>query len=385
MKRKICIITGTRAEYGLLYPVMRLLQNHSELDLSIIVTGMHLLPEFGFTVEEIQTDGFKIDDKVPMFQNNDTVDTMAKSVGNGIIGLTYALRKISPDILVVIADRVEALAGAISGAFMNIPVVHIHGGDVTTGGCIDEPTRHAITRFSHIHLPATELSARRIVKMGEEPWRVHVVGPLGIYAMKNNNYLSKSSLCKKFNLNPEKPIILVMQHPVTTQNKEAEGQMKQTMAALTSLKEQVVIIYPNSDAGGRKIIKVIEQYRVNNFFRIFKNLPYLDFISLMKSSSVIVGNSSSALVEAPFFGVPAVNVGIRQDGRERSDNIIDVPHEKEKILEAIKTALFNEEFRCRVFKSVNPFDTTEDGAQKVVNVLTSVTIDNILLQKRLTF
>jgi UDP-N-acetylglucosamine 2-epimerase (non-hydrolysing)/GDP/UDP-N,N'-diacetylbacillosamine 2-epimerase (hydrolysing) len=385
MKRRICIITGTRAEYGLLFPAMKAIQNSSKLDLSVIVTGMHLLPEFGFTVKEIEADGFTIDAKVPMFQQSDTVKTMAQSVGRGIIGITDALEKIAPDLLVVIADRVEALAGAISGAFMNIPVAHIHGGDATTGGCIDEPTRHAITRFAHLHLPATEMSAERIVKMGEEPWRVHVVGPLGIYAMTNNIFISKNALCKTLNLDAEKPIILVVQHPVTTQYEKAEEQMRQTMEALTLLEEQAVIIYPNSDAGGRKIIRVIEQYRDNPFFRIHENLAYLPFTSLMRIASVMVGNSSSAVVEAPFFGVPAVNIGIRQEGRERSDNIIDVPHEKEKIVKAIEKAMFDKNFRRKIQKSTNPFVNTENGGQKIAEILTSVKINSELLQKRLTF
>jgi GDP/UDP-N,N'-diacetylbacillosamine 2-epimerase (hydrolysing) len=385
MKRRICIVTGTRAEYGLLFPVMKAIQNSSELDLSVVATGMHLLPEFGFTVKEIEADGFKIDAKVPMLQQNDTVKAMAQSVGSGIMGITDALEKIGPDILVVIADRVEALAGAISGAFMNIPVAHVHGGDTTTGGCIDELTRHAVTRFAHIHLPATKMSAERIIKMGEEPWRVHVVGPLGIYAMTNDNFISKNVLCKMLNLDAEKPIILVVQHPVTTQYEKAEEQMRKTMEALTSLKEQAVIIYPNSDAGGQKIIRVIEQYRDNPFFRIHRNLPYRTFTSLMRIASIIVGNSSSAIVEAPFFGIPAVNVGIRQEGRERSENIIDVSHEKEKIIKAIQKALFDEDFRRKIQKFANPFATTQKGGQKIAEVLTSVKINSELLQKRLTF
>jgi UDP-N-acetylglucosamine 2-epimerase (non-hydrolysing)/GDP/UDP-N,N'-diacetylbacillosamine 2-epimerase (hydrolysing) len=344
---------------------------------------MHLMPEFGYTVEEIEADGFKIDAKVPTFSREDTVKAMARSLGKGIIGMTDALEKIEPDILVVIADRGEALAGAISGAFMNIPVAHIHGGDVS--GCIDEPTRHAITRFAHIHFPATKESADRIIRMGEEAWRVHVVGPLGIYATTSRNFIPKNKLCKMLDLNPCKPILLVLQHPVTTQNEKADEQMNQTIEALAALEEQAVIIYPNADAGGRKIIKVIEQNMEYPFFRIYKNLAYLTFTSLMRISSVMVGNSSSAIVEAPLFGVPAVNIGLRQEGRERGGNVIDAPHEKDKIIKAIKKALFDEDFRRKVKKSANPFAVGKNGGQRIANVLASVKIDDKLLRKTLTF
>jgi UDP-N-acetylglucosamine 2-epimerase (non-hydrolysing)/GDP/UDP-N,N'-diacetylbacillosamine 2-epimerase (hydrolysing) len=383
MKRRICVVTGTRAEYGLLFPAMKAIETNPELELSVLVTGMHLMPEFGYTVEEIEADGFKIDAKVPTFSREDTVKAMARSLGKGIIGMTDALEKIEPDILVVIADRGEALAGAISGAFMNIPVAHIHGGDVS--GCIDEPTRHAITRFAHIHFPATKESADRIIRMGEEAWRVHVVGPLGIYAMTSRNFIPKNKLCKMLDLNPCKPILLVLQHPVTTQNEKADEQMNQTIEALAALEEQAVIIYPNADAGGRKIIKVIEQNMEYPFFRIYKNLAYLTFTSLMRISSVMVGNSSSAIVEAPLFGVPAVNIGLRQEGRERGGNVIDAPHEKDKIIKAIKKALFDEDFRRKVKKSANPFAVGKNGGQRIANVLASVKIDDKLLRKTLTF
>ena len=385
MKRKICAVTGTRAEYGLLFPALKAIQNCQDLELSILVTGMHLLPEFGYSVKEIENDGFNIDTKVSMFQQNDTVKTMAQSVGNGIVGIADALDRISPDILLVIADRVEALAAAISGAFMNIPVAHIHGGDRTTGGCIDEPTRHAITRFAHIHFPATQMSAERIVKMGEEPWRIHIIGPLGIYAMSRDNFITKNDLCKMLNLDAKKPIVLLIQHPVTTQYDKSGVQMEETLTALKSLGEQAVIIYPNSDAGSRKIIRSIESYRDIDFFRIYENLPYRTFTSLMKVASVIVGNSSSALVEAPFFGIPAVNIGVRQENRERSYNIIDVPHEKQKIEAAVKKALFDEAFRTDVQKLANPFMTCENGAERIVEVLKNVNIDCKLLQKTLTY
>jgi UDP-N-acetylglucosamine 2-epimerase (non-hydrolysing)/GDP/UDP-N,N'-diacetylbacillosamine 2-epimerase (hydrolysing) len=385
MTRKICVATGTRAEYGLLYPAMKAIERHPKLELSVVATGMHLMPEFGHTVKEIEADGFKIDARVPMHLREDTVAAMAKSLGKGVIGITRALERIRPDMLVVIADRGEALAAAVVGAHMNIPVAHVHGGDITAGGCIDEPIRHAITRFAHLHFPATKKSAERIVKMGEEPWRVHVVGPLGIYSMVEKDFIPKRELCRKLKLNPDEPILLVVQHPVTTQVEKASEQMEETMEALVELRQQAVVIYPNVDAGGRKIIKVIQKYSKNSRFRIFKNLPYLTFISLMRVSSAIVGNSSSAIVEAPLFGVPAVNIGIRQKGRERGSNVIDVPHKKNTIMKAVKRALTDADFRRRVKEAPNPFDVGKEGGAKIANVLAEVKIDDRLMRKTLTY
>lgn len=384
-ERKICVATGTRAEYGLLYPAMKAIERHPKLKLSVIATGMHLMPEFGFTVKEIETDGFKIDARVQMHLREDTSVAMAKSLGKGVVGMAGALEEIKPEILVVIADRGEALAAAVAGAHMNIPVAHIHGGDVTAGGCIDEPIRHAITRFAHIHFPATKKSAERITKMGEEPWRVHVVGPLGIYAMVKNDFIPKAELCKKLKLNPDNQILLTIQHPVTTQVEKASEQMEETMKALVELGEQAVVIYPNADAGGRRIIKVIEKYRKFPKFRIFKTLPYLTFVSLMRISSVMVGNSSSAIVEAPLFGLPAVNVGIRQEGRERGANVIDATHDKNEIVKAVKKALFDAEFRKMIKEAPNPFKIERRGGEKIADILAKIKIDDKLFQKRLTY
>jgi UDP-N-acetylglucosamine 2-epimerase (non-hydrolysing)/GDP/UDP-N,N'-diacetylbacillosamine 2-epimerase (hydrolysing) len=383
--RRICVATGTRAEYGLLIPVMRAIARDPRLELSVMVTGMHLMREFGHTVKEISADGFKIAARVPMHTREDTGAAMAKSIGKGIIGMTNALQRVAPEMLVVIADRGEALAAAIAGTHMNIPIAHIHGGDVTTGATIDEPVRHAITRFAHIHFPATRKSAQRIVRMGEESWRIHVVGPLGIYAMTTEDFIQKDELCRELRLDSDRPILLVIQHPVTTEPMKAAEQMKETMDALVELGEQAVLIYPNADAGGRKMIKVIEKYEKYRFLRIFRNLPYLTFISLMRISSAIVGNSSSAIVEAPLFGVPAVNIGIRQKGRERGGNVLDVPHKKDTIVRVMKRLLTDEDLVRRIRKAPNPFHVERQGASRIANVLAHTKINGRLLRKRLTY
>jgi UDP-N-acetylglucosamine 2-epimerase (non-hydrolysing)/GDP/UDP-N,N'-diacetylbacillosamine 2-epimerase (hydrolysing) len=381
--RRIAVVTGTRAEYGILLPVLKAIETIRELELALIVTGMHLSHEFGYTVKEIEDDGFRIHTKVEMLPSSDTPKAMAESIGVGIAGMAQAWEQLKPDIILVLGDRVEPLAAAIAGAFMNIPVAHIHGGDVS--GNIDESIRHAITKFAHIHFPATAKSAERIFKMGEDKWRVHIVGPLGIYAMSQADLVPKEKLYKKLGLNPDEPLILVVQHPVTTQVESAPLQMRETMEALVELNEQAIVIYPNADAGGRGMIEVIKEYENYPFIKTFKNLPYLTFVSVLKVTSVMIGNSSSAIFESPLFGIPVINIGIRQIGRERGNNVIDIPHSKTEIIRAIRKALADEEFRKAVKGSVNPFDTERKGAQKIADIVSEIRIDEKLLQKRLIY
>lgn len=383
IKRKVCIVTGTRAEYGLLYPLMRAILSHPGLDLSILATGMHLMPEFGYTVKEVESDGFVIDAKVPMYLSGDTTATTVKGLGIGIIGITQALEYIAPHTVVVLGDRDEALAAAIAGAHMNIVVCHIHGGDCTGG--IDEPIRHAITRFAHVHFPATPKHAERLVRMGENSRHIHYVGPLGIYAMRKADFVGKVELCRNLGLNNKEPILIVVQHPVNTQVETAHEQMRETMEALVELKEQAVVIYPNSDAGGRAMIDTIKEHSNFPFIKTFENLRYLLFNSLMKAADVIIGNSSAAIVDAPLFGLPAINIGSRQRGRDRGANVFDVPHKKVEIVKAVKKVLGDKELRNRLQQAANPYDVKKNGAQEIVKVLSSIDVSERLLQKKITY
>jgi len=380
--RKVCVVTGTRAEYGILYPAMKAIQSHPGLDLSVLVTGMHLMPEFGYTVKEIEADGFVIDAKVPMYLSADTNAAIVTGLGLGIIGIAQALEQIEPDIIVVLGDRAEPLTAAIAGAYMNIPVAHIHGGDRSGG--IDESIRHAITKFAHIHFPATPESGERLIRMGEEPWRIHVVGPLGIYAMGEADFTPRNELCKKLGLNPTKLLILVVQHPVTTQAKNAPEQMRATMEALVELGEQAVIVYPNADAGGRAMIEVIKEYENCPFIKTFKSLPRKEYVSLMKLASVMVGNSSSGIIEAPSLGLPVVNIGIRQEGRERGKNVIDVGHNKQEIVKGIEKALADKEFLAKVKKCESPYGDGK-AAPRVAEILGKIEVTPQLLQKKITY
>jgi UDP-N-acetylglucosamine 2-epimerase (non-hydrolysing)/GDP/UDP-N,N'-diacetylbacillosamine 2-epimerase (hydrolysing) len=362
MKRKITVITGTRSEYGLLCPVMRAIEIHPKLQLSIIATGMHLSLDHGYTIDEIKKDGFIIDATVDMLMGGDTGAHMAKSLGIGIIGITDALEKIRPDILLVLGDRDEPFAAAVAAAHMNIPVAHIHGGEITEG-CIDESIRHSITKFAHIHFPATEESADRIRKMGEEPCRVYTVGAPGLDTILNTKFIPADQLVKKYSLWQDEPLLLVIQHPVTLQPEKAEEQIRITLEALKELEIQTVLVYPNSDAGGRSMIEAIKEYEHLPFLHTFKSLPHIEFISLMNL---------------------AKNIGIRQEGRQHTTNLINVQHDKQKIIEAIKTALYDETFKKNISNCVNPYGDGKAGI-RIADVLAKIEINQKLLQKKITY
>lgn len=383
MRRKIAVVTGSRAEYGILYPVLRTIEAHPELKLLLVVTGMHLSEEFGYTVNEIEKDGLSISARVEMLSNSDMPEAMAESIGKGIIGLAQTWEQTRPDVVLVLGDRTEPLAAAITGAYMNIPVAHIHGGDSPRAG-LDEYARHAITKFAHIHFPATRKSAERIIKMGEDEWRVHIVGSPALDTILSEALLSSEVLTERFGLDLSQPLILLIQHPVTTQVDKAPKQMRETLEAIVELNHPTVLIYPNSDAGGRRMIEVIKEYEGHPFIKTFKSLPRKEYLSLAKIASVMVGNSSSGIIDAPSFGLPAVNIGIRQEGRERGNNVIDVGHNKQEIVKGIEKALTDKEFLREVKKCQSPYG---DGktSQRIADILSKMEITPELIQKKITY
>ena len=383
MKRKVAVVTGTRAEYGILCPVLRAVEQHPKLQLLLIATGMHLSHEFGYTVQELEKDGFNIEAKVDMLLSNDTSAAMSKSVGIGIIGLAQTWEQVEPDVIVVLGDRVEPLAAAISGSYMNIPVAHIHGGDTGKGG-LDESARHAITKFAHIHFPATRKSAERIIAMGEDRWRVHTVGSPALDTILNEPLLPPEVIARSLGLGLSQPVILVVQHPVTTQVEEAPEQMRQTLQAIVEFQYPTVVIYPNSDAGGRRMMDVIKQYEGYPFIKTFKSLPRREYLSLMRVAGVMVGNSSSGIVEAPSLGLPVVNIGIRQEGRERGQNVTDVAHDRAQVLNAIGKALTDKEFLARVKRCKSPYGDGKTGP-RIAEILSKTKDTPRLLQKQITY
>ncbi len=378
--RKILYISGTRADYGVMRSVLQNINQHPELELEIVATGMHLMPEFGFTINEVRGDGFKVYELNAIYEE-DYKGSMANFIGKFIQLLSKKIYEINPDIILLMGDRGEMLAGAIVGAYLTLPVVHLHGGEITS--TVDEFVRHAITKLAHIHLPATELSAKRIIKMGEERWRVNVVGAPGLDSIFNEKLLTKEEICERLDLNSQKPIFLVIQHPVTMDIEEAKEQMKETMEAIKELKQQTVVIYPNADAGGRRMIKIIEQYRGYPFIKIYKNLTHRVYISLMKNADVMIGNSSSGIVEAPSLKLSVVNIGERQEGRERANNVFDVEPDRDKILKAIKKAM-SKRFKEKIKKCKNPYGNGKTGPI-VSDILAKIKIDKKLLHKKLAY
>jgi len=358
---------------------LKTIQRHPKLRLSILVTGMHLSDEFGDTLQEIVKDGFEISHKVDMLATEDTPAAMARSVGIGLVEMSRAFEASLPQFVLLEGDRGESLAAAIAAAHMNIAVAHASGGDVT--GTMDESIRHAITKFAHIHFPGTELSAQRIRSMGEDPWRVHMVGTPGSN-LKAGPVMTNEEVGRALGLDLSGQVLVVLQHPVTTEADEAANQMRETMEAVCSFHTETVVIYPNSDAGGRQITQVIQTFEHLPFVHTFKSLPRPTYVGLLSVASVMVGNSSSALSNAPNFGLPAVNVGTRQQGRERGGNLIDVGYDREEIRSAIRHALEhrdNPDYREQCSQS--PYQDI-NAAEQIAQVLSSVKLGTSLIQKR---
>ncbi|MHA1689006.1 MAG: UDP-N-acetylglucosamine 2-epimerase [Promethearchaeota archaeon] len=383
MKKKIvCIVTGTRAEYNYLRPIIQKVHESELLEAKLIVTGMHLLKKFGYTVDIIKKDGMKINKIIPMYDETDNSKAaLGKAVGKAIINFSYTFQEMAPNLLLVLGDRYEPFVAVIAASTLKIPVAHVHGGDVSS--TIDENIRHAITKLSHVHFPATENSAKRIEQLGEEKDRIHLVGSTTIDNILKVKLLSRNELCKKLNLKMDEKIILCLQHPNIYESEKAGEQMALTLKILRELNLQAVIIYPNNDLGSELIIKEIERNRIHPKFRIFKNLERKIYLSLLKHSDLMVGNSSSGLIETPYFHLPVVNIGSRNENREKANNVINVNFDEQQLKKAILTAL-SPEFREKCKSIKNPYG---DGtaAEKIVKVLENLEINEKLLNKKLTY
>ncbi|MCX6663940.1 MAG: UDP-N-acetylglucosamine 2-epimerase [Euryarchaeota archaeon] len=380
--RTIAVVTGTRAEYGYLKPLMQAIQQEKELKLLPIITGMHLLPQFGNTYKIVKKD-FPAAKKIPMTLKGDQLKHMAEYLASGINNFATFLDKNHPDILVVLGDRSESLAAALAASYLNIPIAHINGGDVS-GTTIDESIRHAITKIAHIHLVHTKENAERVEKMGEEKKRIFVTGALTLDTIMHTKLSSKIETFKKHHLNPNKTAFLVVQHPITTLKDHGYSQLKELLLALDSLKEQTILLYPNCDAGGKKFIDLITTYEKRPYLHAFKNMPHEEYLNIMKSVDIMLGNSSSGIIEAPSFKIPVINIGSRQQGRGRSANILDVPPEKNSIINAIDFALHNKEFQRKVDTCKNQFGDG-NAAQRMIKIFKEIPLDEKLIQKQITY
>jgi len=368
-KKKVCIVTGTRAEYGLFYPLLKKIKADGQLELQICVTGMHLSPEFGLTYREIERDGFEIQEKIEMLLSSDTEVGVTKSMGLAMIGFADAFHRLKPDLLILLGDRFETMAAAIAAFMARIPIAHLYGGELTEGA-IDDAIRHAITKMSILHFVSTEAYKRRTVQLGEAPDRVFNVGALGIDNIKNLPLLEKNELEKELAFNFGKRNVLVTFHPVTLENCTAGSQFTELLRALEHYKDlKIIFTKPNADPNDRILIKLIDEYVKKNPDKAasFVSLGPLKYLSTMQYVDAVVGNSSSGIIEAPSLGKPAVNIGDRQKGRIRAASVIDCSPKKESIIKALAKALQPEfgEF-CQTVN--NPYGDG-DTAEKILRVL----------------
>lgn len=374
MKRKVCIFTGTRAEYGLLKPLMKRLRENHDIELQVLVSGMHLSPEFGLTYRDIEKDGFTLNEKVEILLSSDTSAGLCKSIGLGLIGFGDALARLQSDLLVILGDRFEALALATAATLHRIPIAHLHGGEATQG-LIDEPIRHAITKMSHLHFAATEEYRRRIIQLGENPSRVFNVGAIGLDVIEGLDFQSQEELEAGLGFKFGESNLLITFHPVTLEHYSAEHQFKELLQALTQLPStRLIFTKANADTDGRVINQMIDRYVADNPERATAStsLGQLRYLSAMRLVDAVVGNSSSGIIEAPSLGVPTVNIGDRQKGRARAASVIDCAPVAAEILAACHLALKNE--LKKIAKAAeNPYKQ-QDTARRIAEIIASANI-----------
>lgn len=374
------MVTVARSDYGIYVPVLRRILSDPDLRLHLIVTGMHLSPEFGLTVEAIDSDGFEIGDRIEMLLSSDTPEGIAKSMGLGTMGMAQSYARKRPDILMVLGDRFEMHASALAALPFKIPVAHIHGGELTEGA-IDDALRHSITKLSHLHFVSTEQYARRVIQLGEEPWRVTVSGAPSLDNLHSLKLLDAQELERQYGLNLSPPPLLVTFHPVTLEYEQTEWQMGELLGALSNIEMPVIFTMPNADTGGRAISRMIkESVNTRALTRVVDTFGTQGYFSMMATAAAMVGNSSSGIVEAPSFKLPVVNIGTRQRGRIRPANVIDVGYDRSEILKGIKKAT-QPEFRESLRHLENPYGRGQ-AADTIVERLRAVALDETLTRKR---
>ncbi len=372
---KIAVVTGTRAEYGLLRPLIKKLDE--KYSIVIIATGMHLSPEFGLTVNEIENDGFRVEEKIEMLLSADTKTSVVKSMGVGLISFAEILERTMPDLLVVLGDRFEILTAVTAATIMKIPIAHLHGGELTEGA-VDDNIRHAITKMSHLHFTSTELYRRRVIQMGEQPDTVFNVGAIGLDNIATLHLLSKEELSRDLGLQFKEKCILVTYHPVTLESVSIEFQIDTLFSVLEEEKSATIIFTKaNADADGRYINSRIEAWSHKHpETHLFASLGSLRYLSLLKVSDVVVGNSSSGIIEAPMVRTPTVNIGTRQNGRLRALSVIDCSYNKEEIGNSLKKAL-SAEFLSEIETMDNPYGNGTTS-NKIIEIIDKIDLEKLI-------
>jgi GDP/UDP-N,N'-diacetylbacillosamine 2-epimerase (hydrolysing) len=378
--RTIATITGSRGEWGYIRPILKSIERDPGLDYQIIATHMHLLPTFGSSVREIERDGFHVDERLYMTYDGYTAGTMTKSLASLLLELPTALARLKPDMILLAGDRGEQLMGAVAGLHLGIPVAHIQAGELS--GNVDGIVRHAITKLAHIHFAANEEFAERVRRMGEQDFRVHVTGAPLVDELVEGPITDEGELRTKYRLPPKEHLVLTVQHPVTEEEAASGVHVSETINALMDLDWPTIFVYPNADAGSEDIRQKLAALKRPSV-RLFRNLPRQDYLGLMRMATVVVGNSSSGIMEAPSFGKPTVNIGRRQNGRPQASNVVNVGYSKDEILGGIRRATspeFVEQARC----AKNPYG---DGhaSDRIVDILKHVEINEKLMLKELTY
>ena len=393
-QRKIAVFTGNRAEYGLQFPILRAIDRHPDLDYCLLVSGAHLDPEFGSTLDEIRADGFHIDAEVKVEMDATSLFATAQAIGSGVLAISRVLDELRPDMMLVYADRFEGFAAVIAASQMNIPTAHVEGGDLTEGGALDDSVRHAMTKLAHLHFTTNRQATNRLLAMGEESWRVHTVGFPAIDLISEGRYAHVDEIVDQFNVDLSRPVVLFTQHSVSTEFGDAADQLVASLEAIEQLAAdgvQTILTYPNNDAGGRAIIQKLEMFgasRIPNT-QVHRSLGrhlYHGVLSLARDPSIriaCVGNSSSGIKETPAFGCPTVNIGSRQEGRLRGENVLDAGYDANQTAAAIRRCLYDDSFRALCRRAVNPYGLGDAGP-KIAKVLATAPLGPRMIRKRFT-
>ncbi|MDQ3070930.1 MAG: UDP-N-acetylglucosamine 2-epimerase [Acidobacteriota bacterium] len=393
-RRRIAIFTGNRAEYGLQFPILRAVSSDPRFEYYLLVGGAHLQQDFGNTRAEIEADGLTVHREVEIDMPHDTLYATAQAIGTGVLSIARILDELRPDVMVVYADRFESFAAMIAGTQMNVPTAHVEGGDYTEGGALDDSVRHAMTKLAHLHFATNEAAAERIRRLGEEPWRVHVVGLPALDLVAGGEFSSPDAIAADLGLDTARPVVLFCQHSVTTEFEEAAAQVRPSLVALEALARegvQIVLTYPNNDAGGRRIIDELVAFagrRVPNT-QLHKSLGRARFHGVLNligsvTGGAMVSNSSAGIKETPAFKCASINVGSRQQGRLRGANIIDTGYDAAEIEAAVRRALGDAAYRRACVEGENPYGAGNAGA-RIADVLATVPLDARLLQKKMTY
>ncbi|WP_445765675.1 UDP-N-acetylglucosamine 2-epimerase [Rheinheimera sp.] len=377
MAKKVTVFTGTRAEYGLLYWLLRDIQSDEALSLQLLVSGMHLSPEFGETYRQIEKDGFKIDEKIEILLSSDSAVGTAKSMGLGVLGFADALSRLSPDVLVILGDRFEALAAAQTAMILRIPVLHLHGGEITEGA-YDDAIRHAITKLSYLHATSTEEYRQRVIQLGESPERVFNVGAIGLDHLNRGTFMSVEELATSLNFPLRKPYVVVTYHPVTLADEEPTASFTALLEALDQHPDvQVILTYPNADDGGRKIIPLLEAYAAKQAQRVLAipSLGQVRYLSAIKHAAAVVGNSSSGIIEVPSLDVPTVNIGMRQKGRLAAASVLHCDATTSAIKAALDVAL-RRSYKASDEQVHNPYGQG-NASEQVISMLKNLKFTSV--------